>query len=82
MFQQLSDHYSSAVDEGEWEDIPVTIGELNLIYQHLAWFDQTDNTEFDGINPKEQATLMDFNILLEKLTEYYGTGTGEVNDME
>lgn len=82
MFQQLYDHYSAAVDEGEWEDIPVTIGEINLIYQHLAWFDQTDNTDFDGVNPKEKATLMDFTILLDKMTEYYGTGNSPINDME
>lgn len=38
--------------------------------------------EFSGINPKDQASIMDFTILLDKLSEYYATGSGKVNDLD
>lgn len=62
----------------------MTIGEIDGVYQHLnlAILDMTDQTAFGGINPKDQATIQDFTILLDELSAYYSTGSGKVNDLD
>lgn len=29
MFEKLSKHYKTSVDEGEWDDLPMTIGQID-----------------------------------------------------
>lgn len=84
LFDRLSEHYKNQVDHGEWEDLPLTIAEIDEVYQHLnlAILDVTDKSAFDGLNPKSKASVMDFTMLLDKLSEYYAEGSGLVNDLD
>lgn len=84
LFDRLSGHYKNQVDQGEWEDLPLTIAEIDEVYQHLnlAILDVTDKYAFDGLNPKSKASVMDFTMLLDKLSEYYAEGSGLVNDLD
>lgn len=84
LFDRLAEHYKNQVDQGEWEDLPLTIAEIDEVYQHLnlAILDVTDKSAFDGLNPKSKASVMDFTMLLDKLSEYYAEGSGLVNDLD
>lgn len=84
LFDRLSEHYKNQVDQGEWEDLPLTIAEIDEVYQHLnlAILDVTDKSAFDGLNPKSKASVMDFTMLLDKLSEYYAEGSGLFNDLD
>lgn len=84
LFDRLSEHYKNQVDQGEWEDLPLTIAEIDEVYQHLnlAILDVTDKSAFDGLNPKSKASVKDFTMLLDKLSEYYAEGSGLVNDLD
>lgn len=84
LFDRLAEHYKNQVDQGEWEDLPLTIAEIDEVYQHLnlAILDVTDKYAFDGLNPKSKASVMDFTMLLDKLSEYYAEGSGLVNDLD
>lgn len=84
LFDRLSEHYKNQVDQGEWEDLPLTIAEIDEVYQHLnlAILDVTDKYAFDGLNPKSKASVMDFTMLLDKLSEYYAEGSGLFNDLD
>lgn len=84
LFDRLAEHYKNQVDQGEWEDLPLTIAQIDEVYQHLnlAILDVTDKYAFDGLNPKSKASVMDFTMLLDKLSEYYAEGSGLVNDLD
>lgn len=70
LFDRLAEHYKNQVDQGEWEDLPLTIAEIDEVYQHLnlAILDVTEKSAFDGLNPKSKASVMDFTMLLDKLS--------------
>lgn len=53
MFEQLSSHYEDQGDDSELLDsLPVTVGDLKLVYDHLAKTDKGSSGDFNGRNRK------------------------------
>ena len=70
MYEEISE---AAVDAG-WDDdetLPVTIGDLEKIYDHIETLDHTDDDEFNGRNKRDPANTLELSILFDKLSEHY-----------
>ena len=74
-FETLTDHYEKQyeeVSEAGWdddEDLPVSVGEIRKVYEHIGELDHTDVDEFEGAYG--MASTLDLTVLFDKLSEHY-----------
>ena len=78
MFEYLSEFYENEIEEemdSGWDDddeeLPVTVGELEAIYGHIAASDHSQSNEFQGRDKLQSANVVDLSILFDKLAEHY-----------
>ena len=82
LFEYLSLFYENEAEEmldSGWDDddeqLPISLGEIEAIYGHIAAQDHSLSNEFEGRTSTDYmmqpANVVDLTILLDKLAEHY-----------
>ena len=88
LFETLSAMYEDIEEEAEeagWDDdeeLPVTIGDLEMIYRHIETLDHTSENEFDGREKTDPADTLELTILFDRLAEHYASDNKDLELFE